>query len=102
MRTSPVRERVQSLWATTDKAIRKATKKSQHFGVLPGLLNQGHKNVELLAKLTGEISDGRGGGGPAVAVQIVYHGLTAAPEVTIDADGVLNAPGVRIGSKSDR
>ncbi len=99
MRTSPVRDRVQSLWATTHKAVRKASGDDKHFGALPGLLNQAHKNVEMLAKLTGELQDGRGGGGPAVAIQIVYHGAQA-PEVAMNETGVIDAPGIKIGIRS--
>jgi len=96
VRASPVRERVQKLWDRTDKLLDKVDEKESLIAVAPGLLNQAHKNVELLAKMTGEIQDGRGGGGPAVAVQIVYHG-SEPPAVTIDQHGNIDAPGVSIG-----
>ncbi len=99
MRTSPARERQQVLQARVDRCLDKAEADGKLFPLMPGLLNQGHKNLELMAKLTGELQDGRGGGGPAVAIQIVYHGAQA-PEVAMHESGTIDAPGIKIGIRS--
>ncbi len=99
MRASPVKERLEKLYGRTDRLLDRAEGNDKLVGLSPGLLNQAHKNVEMLAKLTGELQDGRGGGGPAVAIQIVYHGAQA-PEVAMNESGVIDAPGIKIGIRS--
>jgi hypothetical protein len=87
--TSPVRERLAKLEGRTER-IMDRVEAGDDLSIMPGLLNQAHKNVELLAKVTGEIQDGRG---PAaqVAIQIVY------PHTEHSA--AVEAPGITIGVK---
>jgi hypothetical protein len=58
VRASPVRERLQKLWERTDGYLDKIAADDELLGLASGLLNQAHKNVELLAKVTGEIARG--------------------------------------------
>lgn len=96
-RASPVRQRLQHLWEKTDKFIGQVDGKDR---TAPGLLAQAHKNIELLAKVTGEI-DSRAGSGPSIAVQIVMPATSAEPAITVEGNQtVIDVPGVRIGLKS--
>jgi hypothetical protein len=69
VRASPVRERLQKLWERTDGYLDKIAADDELLGLASGLLNQAHKNVELLAKVTGEIA--RGEHATNVSVNIV-------------------------------
>ena len=67
VRASPFLDRLEKLWERTDRALDKAETASE-LAVMPGLLNQGHKNLELLGRVTGELET------PAqqqIAIQIV-------------------------------
>lgn len=63
---SPFRERLEYLWGTTKKAITQA-EQDKELNVMAPLLNQGHKNVELLGRVTGELEVST----PSIAIQIV-------------------------------
>jgi hypothetical protein len=63
-RTSPVRSRLESLWSRTDRGLDKLEDKPSD---LAPLINAGTRQVELLAKLTGELQ----AGDPSIAIQIV-------------------------------
>lgn len=56
------------------------------FGPIAPLLNQAHRNVEILARLTGELATDKGGGD--VNIQIVMPGAVPAgiepPTIEID------------------
>lgn len=63
---SPFRDRLEELWSRTDKALTQA-EESKELGVMAPLLNQAHKNVELLGRVTGELEVSA----PMVAIQVV-------------------------------
>ena len=82
VQASPVRERLEFLWDTTQsgvKAARDAVRVTydemgnevsiaQDLSALAPLLNQGHKSIEILGKLTGELRDTTG---PSLTLNIV-------------------------------
>ena len=56
VRASPLMERHQFLWEKTQDGINSASD-SKDLAALPALLNQGHKSIELLGKITGELTE---------------------------------------------
>ena len=67
-----------------------------------GLLNQAHKNTELLEKVTGEIGTAAGVAG-GVAIQIVMPGITT-PSIaqTADEGTIIEVAGAKIGVRTSR
>jgi hypothetical protein len=93
-RASPFLERLEALWVTTNGAIERAKSavrvvRDEDTGELVAvgpdvsaiapLLNQGHKNLEILGKVTGEL---REAAAPQVAIQIVMPSLPAPGPAT--------------------
>lgn len=56
VKASPLMERHQFLWEKTQDGINSASD-SKDLAALPALLNQGHKSIELLGKITGELTE---------------------------------------------
>lgn len=67
VRASPFRERLESLWQRTDKALDKV-EKTKDLAPMAPLLNVAHKNCEMLGRATGELEQSAGN---AVQIQIV-------------------------------
>jgi hypothetical protein len=63
---SPFRDRLEQLWGRTDRALTQA-EQDKELSVIAPLLNQAHKNVELLGRVTGELEVAS----PMIAIQIV-------------------------------
>ncbi len=107
LQASPFRQRLESLWVRTEKAVTRAetavrTVTDRDTGELVAagpdvsaiapLLNQAHKNLELLGQVTGELQSAQGSGSttiqivtPAVTIQAGPQGLqSGADMVTID------------------
>lgn len=80
---SPFRDRLEQLWGRTDRALSQA-EQDKELSVMAPLLNQAHKNVELLGRVTGELEVST----PMVAIQIVCpvteNRPSAAAAQTID------------------
>jgi hypothetical protein len=68
---SPFRERLETLWKRTDRAMNRSEKNDDLQ--LPALLNQAHKNLELLGRVTGELEPQSA----SVAIQIVIPAMPA-------------------------
>jgi hypothetical protein len=68
VKSSPFRERVEKLWGVTDESIEKA-KADGDIHLLAPLINQAHKNCEILGRATGELESVANN---SVAIQIVY------------------------------
>lgn len=81
LQASPFRQRLESLWVRTDKALNRAESAVRVVSVegamvavgadlsaMAPLLNQAHKNVELQGHVTGEL--GQQQNGPSIAIQI--------------------------------
>jgi hypothetical protein len=68
---SPFRHRLEALWNRTDRAMDRSEKNDDLQ--LPALLNQAHKNLELLGRVTGELEPQTA----SVAIQIVIPTMTA-------------------------
>ncbi len=115
IRTTPFRERLQSMWERAERvmnqaeaAVRVGTNEdgetvfgSQDLSVLAPLMNQAHKNLEMLGKLTGELDQERQG--PSIAIQIVCPAGGQTPRVVAnpaDDGAVIEVSGVEIGVKS--
>lgn len=64
--SSPLRDRMEQLWGRTDRALTQA-EKNKELSVIAPLLNQAHKNLELLGRVTGELEVSA----PTIAIQIV-------------------------------
>lgn len=103
VRTSPFRDRVESLWqrsaALLDRA-EAAASTAQEIASVSTLLNQAHKNLELLGKYTGELE--QQATGPSVAIQIVCPAGGGSPRVTGDDALTIDVGGVEIGLKPGR
>lgn len=99
---SPVRERIQQLWQRTNKYLDKVDADDALLNLAHGLLNQAHKNTELLAKVTGEIGTAAGVAG-GVAIQIVMPGITT-PSIaqTADEGTIIEVAGAKIGVRTSR
>lgn len=67
VRASPFRDRLEKLWERTDKALDKV-EKTQDLAPMAPLLNQAHKNCEMLGRATGELESAANN---SVAIQIV-------------------------------
>lgn len=80
---SPFRDRLEQLWGRVDRSLTQA-EESKELTVMAPLLNQAHKNVELLGRVTGELEVST----PMVAIQIVCpvteNRPSAAAAQTID------------------
>jgi hypothetical protein len=73
---SPLRDRLNSLWNRIDKYIEdpKVTDKAP-------LINQAHKNLELLGRATGELNDSNRTNGSSMQImQVLMLPVTPAPE----------------------
>lgn len=66
VRSSPFRDRLEQLWGRVDRSLTQA-EQNKELGMMAPLLNQAHKNVELLGRVTGELEVSA----PTVAIQIV-------------------------------
>lgn len=102
VQASPFRERLENLWNRTQKAADRAEKavrvvKDQESGELvpvgpdvsaiAPILNQAHKNVELLGRVTGELQENTGRAN--VAIQIVIpNAAERNPGPVIEAEPV--------------
>ncbi len=83
VRSSPVRERLESLYSRTERSLDKAEALPTVDGMAP-LLNTAVKQVELLAKLTGELTEQQQGG---LTIQIMIPGASpAAAPVAMQQD----------------
>jgi hypothetical protein len=89
VQASPFRERLEKLWDRADKALDKAENavrtrvvdgvevwEEQGLQAIAPLLNQAHKNVELLGRVTGELEVAAGSN---IAIQIVLPQVAAIP-----------------------
>jgi hypothetical protein len=72
VRVSPFRDRLELLWNRTEENLGKAEKAAE-YGNAAKLLSVGHKNLELLGRVTGELESIT----TQVAVQIVMPGNSA-------------------------
>lgn len=109
VKASPFRDRLEALWGRTDRALDRAenavrTVTDRETGELVAVgpdvaaiapvLNQAHKNLELLGRVTGELVET-----PTVqmAIQIVVPAVAPAP--ASDADVITYAGAVEIGDR---
>lgn len=74
VQTSPFRDRLENLWERTTKALDRAEETKELAPMAP-LLNQAHKNVELLGRVTGELEVQAAAN---VAIQIVMPSIAPA------------------------
>ena len=65
---SPFRAQLASLKERTERALDKVERDDKRLALMAPLIAQGHKNVELLGRATGELEQAAG---PQIAVQIV-------------------------------
>ena len=80
IRTSLVRQRLEDIWTDTREITAKAKAASEttsDFAACATLLNQAHKNIEILGKLTGELTERPSG--PSIAIQIVVPAGAQVP-----------------------
>lgn len=82
VRASPFRERLESLWERTDKNLSKAEKAGE-LGNAAKLIGQGHKNLEILGRATGELEVATGAN---IAIQIVLPGEASSAAPAFDFD----------------
>ena len=66
--SSPFRAQLASLKERTERALDKVERDDKRLALMAPLIAQGHKNVELLGRATGELEQAAG---PQIAVQIV-------------------------------
>lgn len=71
------RQRLEKLYGRVERTLDKA-EEANELGVVAPLLNQAHKNVELLGKATGELADATA---PQVSIQVICPSAPS-PELT--------------------
>jgi transcriptional regulator with XRE-family HTH domain len=82
IRTDPFRERLEALWSRTNEALDASAPGTQYFNLFANILNQAHKNLELLGRVTGDLADDKA---PSVAIQIVLPSVSHdSPVIDID------------------
>jgi hypothetical protein len=83
IRSSPFLERLEKVWNRVDSALDHSGPESDRFPLHAALINQAHKNLELLGRVTGELESEKT---PSVAIQIVIPNNSAAqPPSSADA-----------------
>jgi hypothetical protein len=79
---SPFRSQLASLKERTERALDKVERDDKRLALMAPLIAQGHKNVELLGRATGELEQAAG---PQIAVQIVIPASQGLPDASSPA-----------------
>ena len=80
--SSPFRAQLASLKERTERALDKVERDDKRLALMAPLIAQGHKNVELLGRATGELEQAAG---PQIAVQIVIPASQGVPDASAPA-----------------
>src|SRR3954469_3930478 len=104
---SPFKERLHATWDFIDRNLRRAEHAVQiidgdpvadDLAILAPLINQAHKNLELLGKASGELQDRPAA--PSIAIQVVVPAGDYRPHLAqLDDSGVIDVGSHEIGSK---
>lgn len=102
---TPFHDRLQATWTRIERVLDRAEHAVQvtedgdavgeDLAILAPLLNQAHKNLELLGKASGELQDKAAA--PSIAIQIVVPAASVQPRMS--DEGYIDVGGAEIGSK---
>lgn len=107
--SSPFQERLRATWERIERTLDRAENAVQvtedgdpvgeDLAILAPLLNQAHKNLELLGKASGELMDKAAA--PSIAIQVVVPASTIARPANHDFDpeGAIDVGSAEIGLK---